>query len=674
MDYGLVRMAWISFLFSTTFCLLIFYLPLPMLLRSGNSCIASAALSPLISTALLCLIGVLLGIADIHISGTGLLLTLVCVCIVIYVIVNRLYPKSNIESSEYSLLFIYLFVGVVVCSVFFIMPLNGPDSFVQYSDNIAHLSRIQAMIDDGAYSILETGSYPLNLPSSQIPVDSSRAFYPAGISVVSALLAAVLNISVPLAQNVVIYVYMATVFPFGSCYFISNVFEDDRISVILGAFAIFMFAAFPFGLLLYGPLYPNVVSMCCVPATAAGFMDLIASGVNWTRRALLGAIFLTCSFALCALQPNSVFLLAVILGPYCCSVIYRRIQVVLEGKRFGRFAAFFASSLFAVFALGVWTACYLAPSFQPVVIFRWESLYTVSYAIWSLISFGLRRNLPQYVVAIAVMFGFVSVLFDKKRRWLAYSFSLMGLIYIVGISTEGVLKQYLAGFWYTDPYRTSASVAITAAPLALIGLRSAYSAIEQMACYRQERFYSIFAVLFGSFALVTNVIFPNFAYPKKAFAEVYSELTDLNNLDDDKLLNYSESSFLKQALNIIGDDLVLNDPFDGSVYAYPLYGMNVYFKSINFKGETEDAVIIGESASDYGIDSDITSVIDRTNARYIILLDKANYIPMNDSMLYSQYTLYPFRQWTGFEEISADSPYFTLVLDDGINKLYRINR
>ena len=667
-------MTWISFLLSTAFCLLVFCLPLPMLLKLGRSFVASAALSPLISIAFLCAIGVLFGMAGIHISGIGMLLALSFVCAVLYLAVCRLSPKSNIESSDYFPLCIYLLVGVAVCSAFFVLPLNGPDSFVQYSDNIAHLSRIQTMVDDGVYSILESGSYPLNLPGSQIPVDSGRGFYPAGISVLSALLSSSLNITIPLAQNVVIFVFMAIVFPLGSCYFIGKVFDGDRTSIIIGAFAIYMFAAFPFGLLLYGPLYPNLVSMCCVPAVAGSFMDVVAPGVNWSRRALLGAIFLTCSFALCALQPNTVFLLAIILGPYCCSVIYRQVLTLLNGNRFARSVAFVASSFFAVFAMGVWTACFLAPSFQSVVTFRWESLYTVPYAIWSFFSFGLRRNLPQYVAAVAVIFGLVSVLSDKKRRWLAYSFGLMGLIYIVGISTEGVLKQYLAGFWYTDPYRTSASVAIVAAPLALIGLRRVFSVIELAGGYRQVRSNSIIVVLFGLFVLGANVFFPNFGYPKKAFGEVYYELTHLNNLDDDKLLNYGESKFLKQVHNVVGNDLVLNNPFDGSVYAYPLFGMNVYFKSINFNGETEDAVIIRESASDYGVDPKVTSAIDRTNARYILVLDKSNYISMSESLLYSQYTLYPFQQWTGFEDIPVDSSRFSIVLDDGKNKLYRINR
>ena len=81
---------------------------------------------------------------------------------------------------------LYVVIGFLVSTVIFVVPLDGPESFVQYSDNLAHMGRIETMAVDGQYSILNTGYYPLDLPIESCPTPDNRGFYPAAFTLFAA--------------------------------------------------------------------------------------------------------------------------------------------------------------------------------------------------------------------------------------------------------------------------------------------------------------------------------------------------------------------------------------------------------------------------------------------------------------------------------------------------------
>ena len=119
------------------------------------------------------------------------------------------------------------------------------------------------------------------------------------------------------------------------------------------------------------------------------------------------------------------------------------------------------------------------------------------------------------------------------------------VIYVVGITTEGPLKQLLAGFWYTDPHRTAASVALLAVPLASLGLGSLSDALfnlvfpDRLLSSRGARLGV--AILIGVVVSYANVMLPNIGYPQGAFHEAYAELTAENKQTNKKLLTFKET-------------------------------------------------------------------------------------------------------------------------------------
>ena len=150
---------------------------------------------------------------------------------------------------------------------------------------------------------------------------------------------------------------------------------SGRRSVVLaGAFTTMMFVAFPFGLLLYGPLYPNMALMCCAPQVAFLFISIWSSGRPVGQRALYAFHFVVASVALAALQPNTVFLLAVFLAPFCCHALYGLASRPIKGRAFASRAAGTAAAMaFFLFTVFVWIVCFKLPAFESVVTFNWES-------------------------------------------------------------------------------------------------------------------------------------------------------------------------------------------------------------------------------------------------------------------------------------------------------------
>lgn len=82
--------------------------------------------------------------------------------------------------------------------------------------------------------------------------------------------------------------------------------------------------------------------------------------------------------------------------------------------------------------------------------------------------FSERTGIQPFLTLLVIV-GLVRTCKDRQYLWLTAAFLFAFASWFIGVTTEGALKHLLAGFWYTDYYRTGAMAALFAIPLAAMG-------------------------------------------------------------------------------------------------------------------------------------------------------------------------------------------------------------
>ena len=134
--------------------------------------------------------------------------------------------------------------------------------------------------------------------------------------------------------------------------------------------------------------------------------------------------------------------------------------------------------------------------------------------------------------------------------------------------------------------------------------------------------------------------------------------------EDQIIFSPNEREFTKKAAKITQGDLVVNSPFDGSMFAYQAYGMNTMFRSARTPATTESENIRLD-LSNYEANSPTRQAVNSTGAKYVLQLD-AGHAPFTTNWPYHN------TDWVGIDSVNDSSAGFELVLSDQDMKLYRI--
>lgn len=580
-------------------------------------------------------------------------------------------------ASDWPILLLYLLVGLVSMGSFFVSGLESPESFIQEYDGVHHLATIRSFLNSGEWSSLGGSLYA---DAAFEPPYSTEGFYPSAWHVLVAMVFDAAPVSLATTVNAVNVVFSALVFPAGSFFLLRQVFQGDRAALVCGAFCTMGFAAFPWKLLLWGPLFPNLVSFCLMPAVASLFVLVVDElGQGWRRALGRGLLFALMLVALALSQPSAIFTLMVFLVPFCTVRIARCAGGTSRGRK-ATVRALAAGAAFLLAAACLWFVCYKLPFMASTVSFRWEPFVGKKEALLNVLVLSMRDTNPQVLLGILVLVGVGALLVAKKLRWLVASYAIVCAMYVVCASTSGTLKQVMCGFWYTDPTRIAAMVAMFAVPLASMGLATLGSLISKVVLRfcpsDSSKLPRAVAVLLV--ALSVAIIY----LPSNPFSSDGENPTAFEGIIRDVAFRYGdtwnvldadEQRFLKQVEDIVGDeDLVINEPNDGSAYAYGLDDLNLYYRLMYGHGgesESPESALIRESLSDIADNGEVRDAVDKIGADYVLQLDH------DDREWNSRYLWSYFEEdWPGIDGIDDDTPGFELVLSDGDRRLYRIEK
>lgn len=557
--------------------------------------------------------------------------------------------------------------AVVTSLAVYVFSLGDPNAFVQTYDNAWHLSRVHEFAETSNYSSLAGG------------------FYPSAWHTIAAMVESSLGVSTAVAEHASNLAFIVAVFPPASVILLAALFPDRPRAVVLGGMLCLIFAFFPWRIMLFGPLYPNLAAFSMMPSEAALFI-LLCDGISKRKeRVRYGALFVVGGMAMALAQPNAIFSTGVFLMPYCVWRVSNAVYERLEGRSRRLSLSILAGVLLVVVLIALWLLLANMPFMSAIVNYSRLPMLSVGQAIrWGLgFAFVIRRQ--QFFIAAVVALGALLLLLRPRRRWLVFSNALLLGIFVVAISTEGTVQHIIAGFWYSDFYRLAASVCIFSVPVVAVGMDAIVGAVMWCAKRVGERFSLVGVKSLwlgaGASAIVVAAIlalnyvpfdFIEWYYRSYAFDAVSYEMRDLYQNPANRAFEEDERAFVEKAVQLLGDDdKVLNIPFDGSAFAYSACGLNVVFDSFGIDQDSNIATL-RTGLNRIAYDDEVREAARASGIEYVLQLDHGSgpYGFRENSSLYL--LGYDKTLWRGLTSIGDDTPGFECVLSEGDMRLYRI--
>lgn len=673
---------WSLFFFACLVCLIFLYLPGFILLKSCKiDSIKAAGYAPVVSIALIFIIGIAYDVIDIYASAASVgicCILLPLIVLLVRTILSKKKEAPNHRQSNSTYWFIlagYVVTGCLITYIMYISPLNGPDSFVQTLDNVFHYNVVQSLLQSGTWSFFCVDAY---LPPSDSLIDPipGASFYPAGWHILSALTASTAQTTVALASNAVNAVLIGVVFPSGVFSLLQSVFKDNKTLLICGIVPSIAVAAFPWTLYNEWPLYPNAASLCLAFIVAASFISLVHNLIHKEKN-ISGILiaFLSGLVSVTFMQPNTIFTLIVFLTPFCMWEIYTLTKPT-STNGLTVCLKYLPSAIFGLLVFVFFVIAFNLPFLQSTINFYWAPIMSFHEATISLLDFSLTLDNPQWPISLLLIAGSIYlILKSRSNAWFILSFAIAAVIFIIAASGGNTfLKHFLSGYWYTDPYRIAAFVGIFAIPICSCGLnalvRISQFIFRQMTAKIPNQLITIIieTILLIAFAGITFI--PSIPTSKTMY-EIQTNAYALN-LNDWNYLDKQELNFINNIKSQIpSGSLVINQPHDGSMYAYGITGLNVYYRELSgyeSNKESETSKTIREKLNQIDTNVSVKTAVDSIGADYVLLL-KPDF--QEEGLCFSNY--HP-NSWLGIESITEDTPGFTLVYEENGMKLFKIQK
>lgn len=575
----------------------------------------------------------------------------------------------------------YCICGFLVTSFVFVGGLDSPSSYVQMFDNLSHMVRIKNSVETGWFAPAGLDFYP-NADGALPYANQYSGFYPSAWHCIAQLVMSKTGCSVAASENVVNFLFIALVYPLGAGVFASLLLKERPLALFVSALIPLSLAAFPWALLFWGPLYPNIAGYSFVLPTAALFLLLLSPNVTAGRRISLAVAFLLSVLAVFLAHPNAIFVLYVFLAPFAVQWTYRALEKSRYCEKNGRIPVLGAVAVL-VLAITIWVLLYCSPAMGGVISYgNWTASCSKRQALVNAIFLSLSDRPGQLFVSLLVFCGFfIALSRGSDRKWLAISYCVSALMYIVNASTDGLAKSFLTGFWYSDMYRIAAIVVLFAFPLACLGLDGLIAFAIKFKRFLEREFTLSFTGIFSSAAFgllcIFAIYYPNFdlvgtTNVNTAFGMVQEDSRFFGNLQS--ILNPQERAFVGKVKQAIPDGaVVLNQPYDGSAFAYANDDLNVFYRffGIEHSGSSESAgsKLIRTKLNFVSSDNRVKQAVENTGAQYVLILgyDRAR---ESEEQIFSPG--YDAESWNGFDLIRDDTPGFEIVLSEGDMRLYRI--
>ncbi|MGB3439936.1 MAG: DUF6541 family protein [Actinophytocola sp.] len=623
--------------------------------------IAAWGLAPITSLAMIASSAVVLEMAGVDWSALAVLVVCVAVALVVGVVAfflrrRRIFTAEADPRAVSVAGFVGLLPGIVLGMITIVMAIGAPDTLNQTYDALFHYNALAYIQDSHQASSLTLST----LGNTEVP----GVFYPAAWHDLGSLVMMSTGASIPVAANLVTVVATVVVWPL-SCLLLARQLFGRHVGAlaITGTLSV-GFAAFPWDLLGFGVLWPNLLGMAFAPAALAAVFtvtrwvrdDAIGLGRGWLAAAVAVA-------AAALTHPNVLFSVGVLaLFPIGARLGARAWELHKSGKT-GRGVV---ETVGAVVLFGlVWWYTATTPAFANTRDQYWPPFETPANAVGDVLLNATHRHEALWILSIVVILG----VFAARREWPVLRLILAGhlattFLYVLTAAINRPDTKKFTGYWYNDAHRLAAMLPITAVPLAVGGIlfiaakiltRSAEGA--QAPTGWRARIATTSATTLVVTLAAALVVVTGGLYPKDREARVAAGYAVP---EPAQLVNEETQAFFQRIKDVIPDGAVVaGNPFNGSAMLWTLADRQVLFPHFRSSQSPEQDLIAGH-LDDVAYDQEVCEAVTDLGIDYLLV--GGGEFRTSDI------------KWEYYRGL--DDPYatrgFELVESDGDSKLYRI--
>jgi hypothetical protein len=350
-------------------------------------------------------------------------------------------------------------------------------------------------------------------------------------------------------------------------------------TVVAGALAAVMFTVFPYDIINFGPLLPLALALAVAPAVIALLVRVVRTpSVALAGGLAVGAVGLLTTHPTGAVSAGIVMVLLLLTG---CR----------EDQAWRRPRRLVPVVLSAVAALGL-----AAPSIGGLLgaagsasAVNWPAVETPGTAIGQLVMLNHESLYPEWWLAAAVLVGAVVAWRRTALRPFLVATVAFLLLFTAAASYDTPLAQRLTAIWWNDHWRLAAAYAVPATVLAAVGLTRVVDGLRGLAGRARTRFavlrrgpvervsvalgpagrrLTATAVVVGGLLVLTD----------GGYVRTNAEHAGIPYRDGPTVYAGEQEAFAELA-RLWDGGTVLNDPADGSAWAYGLEGLPVLFKA-----------------------------------------------------------------------------------------------
>jgi hypothetical protein len=594
----------------------------------GLRSFAAWGLAPVVTVALVATTAVVAQKAGIRWSVSLIVVVTLVLAVLVTVVAFLLRRRAPFVAPDPRRMTLAAAVGlvpaIVLGAITFAHGILRPDGLSQTYDAVLHYNAVAAILDTGNASSLTIGT--LDIPGER------GNFYPAAWHDLTSLVAMSGGFGIPLSVNMISGVIGIVVWPVSCMLLVRQVIGRSAVGLAITGLVSIAFTEFPWDLLGFGVLWPNLLGLAIVPAILALVIsicglareDAIGKGRAWL---LLPVALVAAGFA----HPNVIFsVVAVSLFPIGAVLVYRALRLRADGRLWRGVTEVVIALV--VFLVG-WYWAATTPAFAAVRKFFWPPFDTPARAIGEVLFQSTTGHSALWLMALVVLGGVLLCRSEPTLRWVVAGFVVTGFLYVLAAAVNQPNTAKFTGYWYNDPHRLAAMLPITCVPLAVAALtwlgRRLGAFVEQRGWLAPATAAPgrRFALQGRAFALSTLVIMLVLGVLTGGFyvSRHASVISDVYVIPDTnrplELVDPAEQAFFEHVKDDIPpDEMVANNPWDGSALLWALADRRVLFPHLSITS-TSDQLYLAAHLDEALTDPKVCEAANRLHLGFLIIGD-----------------------------------------------------